>query len=267
MNKGLWIYESHIFELRLKTWIWSSSWVQILYRPKFFLRPSFHYCLLISSVHYCEDRFHIHVFNRSSNIWLSHIHNWPLAFIDKNGWLIIQGERFAIPLSTWQSCMKGEGCVGNWLMILNKCKKNHCSFTCVLTAFLGAAIPWNATVDKSDYKSGYVIGCFHHLQGHNLLANRSVMGNDTEGEWWKGSLDSQREIAEEILTCFPSGPLVNSTPLCHRMYKTFCLLPCMLLTQSQSTWHGISHPRWYFHPAIKIIYKWINITAQRACVS
>ena len=111
-----------------------------------------------------------------------------------------------------------------------------------------------------------MIGCFHHLQGHDLLANRSVMGNDTEGEWWKGSLDSQREIAEEILTCFPSGPLVNSTPLCHRMYKTFCLLPCMLLTQSQSTWHGISHPRWYFHPAIKIIYKWINITAQRACV-
>ena len=49
--------------------------------------------------------------------------------------------------------------------ILNKCKKNHCSFTCVLTAFLGAAIPRNATVDKSDYKSGYVIGCFHHLQG------------------------------------------------------------------------------------------------------
>ena len=144
--------------------------------------------------------------------------------------------------------------------------KNYCRFTCVFMTFLGAAIPWNATVDKSDYKSGYVIGCFHHLQGHNLLANRSVMGNDTEGEWWKGSLDSQREIAEEILTCFPSGPLVNSTPLCHRMYKTFCLLPCMLLTQSQSTWHGISHPRWYFHPAIKIIYKWINITAQRACV-
>ena len=45
------------------------------------LRPSFHYYL--SSVHYCEDRFHIHVFNRSSNIWLPYIHNrsikssWP----------------------------------------------------------------------------------------------------------------------------------------------------------------------------------------------
>ena len=182
MNKGLWIYESHIFELRLKTWIWSSSWLH---------------------------------------------------------------ER-------WVMC---------WKLIddIEKMWK-------IIVVFLGAAIPWNAIVDKSDYKSGYVIGCFHHLQGHNLLANRSVMGNDTEGEWWKGSLDSQREIAEEILTCFPSGPLVNSTPLCHRMYKTFCLLPCMLLTQSQSTWHGISHPRWYFHPAIKIIYKWINITAQRACV-
>ena len=36
-------------------------------------RLSFHYYL--SSVHNCEDRFHIHVFNRSSNIWLSYIHN------------------------------------------------------------------------------------------------------------------------------------------------------------------------------------------------
>ena len=38
-----------------------------------FLRPSFHYYL--SSVHCCEDRFRIHVFNRSSNIWLPYIHN------------------------------------------------------------------------------------------------------------------------------------------------------------------------------------------------
>ena len=38
-----------------------------------FFRPSFHYCL--SSVHYCEDRCHIHVFNRSSIIWLSYIHS------------------------------------------------------------------------------------------------------------------------------------------------------------------------------------------------
>ena len=34
-------------------------------------RPSFQYCL--SRVHYCEDLFHIHVFIRSSNIWLSYI--------------------------------------------------------------------------------------------------------------------------------------------------------------------------------------------------
>ena len=38
----------------------------------FFFRPYFHYCS--SSVHYCEDRFHIHVFIRSSNMWLSYIH-------------------------------------------------------------------------------------------------------------------------------------------------------------------------------------------------
>ena len=29
----------------------------------------------LSSVHNCEDRFHIHVFIRSSNIWLSYIHS------------------------------------------------------------------------------------------------------------------------------------------------------------------------------------------------
>ena len=46
-----------------------------------FFRPSFHYYL--SSVHYCEDRFHIHVFNRSSNIWLPYIHNRSI----KSSWL------------------------------------------------------------------------------------------------------------------------------------------------------------------------------------
>ena len=34
---------------------------------------SFHYYL--SSFHCCEDRFHIHVFNSSSNIWLPYVHN------------------------------------------------------------------------------------------------------------------------------------------------------------------------------------------------
>ena len=46
-----------------------------------FFRPSPHHYL--SSVHYCEDRFHIHVFNRSSNIWLPYIHNRSI----KSSWL------------------------------------------------------------------------------------------------------------------------------------------------------------------------------------
>ena len=37
----------------------------------FFYRRYFHYCL--SSVHYCEDHFHIHVFICSSNISLSYV--------------------------------------------------------------------------------------------------------------------------------------------------------------------------------------------------
>ena len=36
-----------------------------------FFRSYFHYCS--TSVHYRVDRFHIHVFNRSSDIWLSYI--------------------------------------------------------------------------------------------------------------------------------------------------------------------------------------------------
>ena len=36
-----------------------------------FVLNYFHY--YSSNVHYCEDCFHIHVFIRSSNIWLSHI--------------------------------------------------------------------------------------------------------------------------------------------------------------------------------------------------
>ena len=37
-------------------------------------RPYFHYCL--SSVHYCEDRFHIYFLNRNSHIWFSYVHNF-----------------------------------------------------------------------------------------------------------------------------------------------------------------------------------------------
>ena len=43
-----------------------------------FFRPYFHYCS--SSVHYCEDRFHIHVFICSSNVLLSYIHIRLLQF-------------------------------------------------------------------------------------------------------------------------------------------------------------------------------------------
>ena len=78
------IYEGHIFEMRIKTWMkvnlavmhttWAvvkirpekknsgaapvsqRAWVQIPYTPEFFFRPYFQYCS--SSVHYCEDHFH-----------------------------------------------------------------------------------------------------------------------------------------------------------------------------------------------------------------
>ena len=43
-----------------------------------FFRPYFHYCS--SSVHYCEDRFHIHVFICSSNVLLSYNHIRLLQF-------------------------------------------------------------------------------------------------------------------------------------------------------------------------------------------
>ena len=42
-------------------------------RAWIFFRPYFLYCS--SSVHYSEDRFHIHVFIRSSNLWISYIYS------------------------------------------------------------------------------------------------------------------------------------------------------------------------------------------------
>ena len=48
----------------------STNWANKLIRSLYF-RPYFHYCL--SSVHYCEDHFHIQVLICSSNIWLSNI--------------------------------------------------------------------------------------------------------------------------------------------------------------------------------------------------
>ena len=43
----------------------------------FFFRPYFHFCT--SSVHYCEDCLHIHIFICSSNIWLSYIYSHLLS--------------------------------------------------------------------------------------------------------------------------------------------------------------------------------------------
>ena len=42
-------------------------------RARIFSGLIFHYCS--SSAYYCEDRFHIHVFIRSSQIWFSYIHS------------------------------------------------------------------------------------------------------------------------------------------------------------------------------------------------
>ena len=52
------------------TWPYFAHFVLFFFFLLFFC---FYYYL--SSVHYYEDRFHIHVINRSSNIWLSYIHN------------------------------------------------------------------------------------------------------------------------------------------------------------------------------------------------
>ena len=53
-------------------------WVQIPYRPEFIFRPYFHYCL--SSVRYCEDRFHIYLSNRILHKWFSCIHSQSNPF-------------------------------------------------------------------------------------------------------------------------------------------------------------------------------------------
>ena len=44
----------------------------------FFFRPYF--CCCSSSVHYCKDRFHIHVFICSPHIWFSYIHSQVSIF-------------------------------------------------------------------------------------------------------------------------------------------------------------------------------------------
>ena len=56
-----------------------------------FFRPYFHYCS--SSVHYCEDRFHIHVFIRSSNMWLSYIH----SHLFTTSWVYLEPTQWPVP--------------------------------------------------------------------------------------------------------------------------------------------------------------------------
>ena len=57
------IYESHIFKLQIRREYESDL---RSYKHHLSSREKKAYCS--SSVHYCEDRFHIHVFIRSSNI-------------------------------------------------------------------------------------------------------------------------------------------------------------------------------------------------------
>ena len=74
------IYDFHIFTTvhsSLHGFIWNQHSDQL---PGGMLAQLVEHCsgiaeVMGSSVHYCEDRFHTHVFNRSSNIWLPHIHN------------------------------------------------------------------------------------------------------------------------------------------------------------------------------------------------
>ena len=73
------IYESHIFELRIKMWMkvilavmhttCQSQWEVVKTRPEFFFRPYFHY--FSSSVHHCEDHFQSRL-NFSGHHTLSH---------------------------------------------------------------------------------------------------------------------------------------------------------------------------------------------------
>ena len=72
-KEQMWVYER---DLRSNEHYLSSSenetWKKIQACTEFFFRPYFHYSS--SSVHYCEDLFHIHIFIHSSNIWLSYTH-------------------------------------------------------------------------------------------------------------------------------------------------------------------------------------------------
>ena len=77
------------------------SWVQIPHRPEFFFRPYFHYYL--SSVHNCQDGFHICFFSRTFTYMIfiqlqSFIHQFKGLF----GTNIMTRSQLACLLS-WQS--------------------------------------------------------------------------------------------------------------------------------------------------------------------
>ena len=72
------------FYLVIKYSVLQRSWVQILYRPEFFSGLLLRQCSLL------QHHFHIHVFNRSSNIWLPDIHNQNILFWKENSLTVFQ---------------------------------------------------------------------------------------------------------------------------------------------------------------------------------
>ena len=54
----------------VKWWINDSKYMKIVS----FFQAYFQYCKSLSSVHYCEDRFRIHFFIRSSHMWFSYFY-------------------------------------------------------------------------------------------------------------------------------------------------------------------------------------------------
>ena len=84
-----------------------------------FFRPSFHYCL--SSVPYCEDRYHIHVFIRSSNIWLmTHIFTTIISTVRK------KNNKKTQPLTKFPRTLR------SWIFLDEDCLVCSCRYTCDL---------------------------------------------------------------------------------------------------------------------------------------
>ena len=84
-----------------------------------FFRPSFHYCL--SSVPYCEDRYHIHVFFRSSNIWLmTHIFTTIISTVRK------KNNKKTQPFTKFPRTLR------SWIFLDEDCLVCCCRYTCDL---------------------------------------------------------------------------------------------------------------------------------------